>query len=101
MTRSTKVVELLSVGLSQDENGVFGSTETAQKAWANPMTVGASSWAAARAAGLRADAQVQVRSCDYAGQEELRMDGVEYTVERASDTGEYTVLTLKRRLSND
>lgn len=101
MTRFTKAVELVSVALEQDAYGGFSEVETVSKAFGNRMTVGATAWAAARSTGLHADGSVQLRSCDYAGQERLRMDGVEYEVERAVDSGEFTVLTLARRLSND
>lgn len=68
--------------------------------FANSRNMGLESWAAARSYGLHADASIQVRSPEYSGQNRCVVDGVEYEIERSYDTGEYTTLTLKRRLSN-
>ena len=68
--------------------------------WANVYTVGTSAWLAGRAAGLHADAEVQVRSIDYGGENVVVMGGEEYSVERASNTGEFTRLVLSHRLAN-
>lgn len=68
--------------------------------WANVYTVGLNSWLAGRAAGLHADAEIQVRSVDYDGQNIIVMNNEEYTVERASNTGEFTRLVLSHRLGN-
>lgn len=68
--------------------------------FANQMHMGMESWAAARSEGLHADSSIQVRSEEYDGHNRCTLDGVEYEIERAYDTGEYTTLTLKRRLRN-
>lgn len=64
------------------------------------FSIGTGTWLAARSAGLHADAEIQVRSVDYSAQNIVVMRGEDYTVERASDTGEYTRLVLAKRLSN-
>ena len=63
-----------------------------------PRRARAGAWAAALSAGLHADAEVELRSRDYLGEQELSMDGTEYEVERVQDYGEFCRLTLKRRL---
>lgn len=68
--------------------------------WANTYSIGTSAWLAGRSAGLHADAEVQVRSCDYKGENVVVMRGEEYSVERASDAGEFTRLVLSHRLAN-
>lgn len=50
--------------------------------------------------GFRMAAAGQVRSCDYGGQQLAVLDGEEYTVNSANNQGEFTVLSLERRLSD-
>lgn len=95
------VVMLREVSVTVGEDGVPRQMPVDSPCFANPFALGASAYAAARAAGLHADAQFQVRSCDYGGQQLAVVDGVAYDVERAEETGEFTVLTLARRLSSD
>ena len=98
--RWNKAVELIDVAFSVNAEGATVESESIRKVFANPMRVGLDKWSAARSIGLHADASVEVRSAEYSGQERCRIDGVEYEVERAADRGEWTTLTLKRRLSN-
>lgn len=103
MTRWNDTCELISSPeRHQDAEGnwVQGPQE-ATEVFCNRYSVGGSTWASVVDAGLRADAEVQVRSADYAGQDEVRYRGVEYDVTRVQDSGEFTRLTLGRRLSND
>lgn len=67
----------------------------------NPYTVGLEQWAVSnRDLGLRADAELQVRSADYAGQRGVVFGGREYTVERVTGSGEFTRLQLGRKAGN-
>ena len=66
----------------------------------NPYTVGADSWATAVDLGLRADAEIQLRACDYADESSCVYEGVEYDVEKVTRTGELVRLQLGRRASN-
>jgi len=99
--RWDKVANLYSAKVTHDSEG-NPSEEKADEAtvFANAMNMGLESWAAARNSGLHADASIQVRSAEYSGQNRCEVDGTEYEVERSYDTGEYTTLTLKRRLRN-
>ena len=86
---------------TQDSRGNTVRVKGAPKeVYANVYEIGLNSYLAAKAAGLHADAELQLRSIDYDGENIAEFNGVEYTVERVSDTGEYTRLTLARRLSN-
>lgn len=67
-------------------------------AFANVRSVGASAYMAARAAGLHADAEVQLRSCDWGGENRARLRGGDYDVEAARTSGDHVFLTLRRRL---
>ena len=71
-----------------------------REVYANVYEIGLNSYIAAQAAGLHADAEIQMRSIDYEGEQAVAFDGKEYTVERVSETGEYVRLTLARKLGN-
>lgn len=68
--------------------------------FANEFSIGASTYMAAQEAGLHADAEIQLRSIDYGGENVAVLNGDEYTVERVEDSGDFTRLTLAKRLSN-
>jgi hypothetical protein len=51
--------------------------------------------------GLRVSAQVQVRACDYDGQDQARYHGEELEVTYVSGGGEYRYLTLARKVGDD
>lgn len=100
MTRyATPVTLITSIPLQGDDGGVRIEREETV-IFANPYSVGSSAWMAARSAGLHADSEIQVRTFDYDGQTIVEMEGVEYDVERVASKGDYTRLTLKKRLSN-
>lgn len=92
------LVTLRDVSQVQRADGSFGEEAEETQVYANARTMGATAWMAARAAGLHADASIEVRAADYAGQAEAVVDGTVYEVERAAVSGEFATLTLKRRL---
>ena len=98
--RFNSVITLRDVSVTIDENGGAVSTFTDSVVFANLYTIGASTWVAARAAGLHADAEVALRSADYGNQQRVVIDEIEYEVERVSNEGEFTRLMLERRLRN-
>lgn len=98
--RWAATAELVDVATEVGPDGSTREARTGSTVFANVRSVGSTAWLAARSAGLHADAEVAVRTCDYAGQACVVLGGVEYEVERAAAKGEDTVLTLKRRLSN-
>lgn len=99
--RWNKVATLMKVATFRNAEGVPDErVESETTVFANPRSIGAEAWSAARSVGLHADASLQVRSPEYNGENRCVVDEVEYEVERAYDTGEYTTLTLKRRLRN-
>lgn len=99
--RYNKDIKLISVLHTQKADGTWAESETILPTFCNQMTIGTSAYMAARISGLHADAEVQLRSCEYSGQQRAELDGVEYTVERVLDTGEFTRLTLTKRASNE
>lgn len=99
--RYNAIATLCAETVAQDSAGNTVVTDgEPREVYANVYEIGLNSYVAARAAGLHADAELQMRSADYDGENVATVDGVEYTVVRVSDTGEYTRLTLARRLSN-
>ncbi len=101
MTGYRLVATLYDVQPTRDAGGNVSISRAGEtRVFANRYSVGLSTWAAGAAHGLHPDAVLSVRSCDYAGQGRCDVDGKEFTVESASDSGEFTRLTLKRRLSN-
>lgn len=99
--RFDSVAELYSETLQADPKGnMIRVKGEPREVFANRYEVGMSSYMAAQEAGLHADAEIQVRAIDYQGEEIALMDGIEYTVERVQDSGEFVRLTLARRLSN-
>lgn len=102
MSRYNDVITLLSsTERYQDEEAVWHDGEPAKKeVFCNRYSVGATTLAAYSQQGLRADAQVSVRTIDYDGQTEAEFDGVRYDVAGTSSKGEFTTLTLQRRAHN-
>ena len=98
MSRWADVLYLVEVVRDMRPDGSFSESRRTEAVFCNRLTVGARTWAAARSAGLHADASVRARACDYRGQTAAVLGGVEYEVERAQDTGEFCDLTLMRRL---
>lgn len=100
MSRSSCVIRLIDVELEQNDEGSLIPKKTYREVFANRFEIGFSSWASARSAGLNPDAEFQLRSCDYEGEQMVEADGIEYDVTRVSGGGEFTRLTLTRHLSN-
>lgn len=94
-------VTLRAEAMEQDaDTGRQRAVVRTRTVFGNQRTMGATSWMAQRSAGLHADAEIQVRACDYAGEPSCSIDGTEYEVERCKGQGEFVTLTLKRRLGN-
>lgn len=92
---------LVTLAVSQDAEGNQSYEREETELFCNEYSVSTSSFMAAQAAGLHADAEIEVRSCDYEGQELAVLNGTEYNIERVENTGEFTRLTLAERLTNE
>lgn len=87
--------------LSQDAAGNVTELEPERAdVFCNAYSMGASAWAASVDIGLMADAVIQLRSCDYGGQQQVEYRGERYDVERVTCAGEFTKLQLGKRVSN-
>lgn len=98
MSRWNATAVLKATSVEVDGNGRPVETATARTVFCNERHMGATDWAASRSAGLHADAQIEVRTCDYRGEGSCSYGGADFEVERAKSVGETTLLTLKRRL---
>lgn len=94
------VAILREVTNTSDSAGNFTETHTDTDVFVNVYQVGLSTWLAAQSAGLHADAEIQLRTLDYSGQQRVVLKGIEYEVERVEGTCDFTRLTLRRRLNN-
>lgn len=101
MSRYSTVIKLVKSDVEYTSEGTPDIDEAPRIVFANNMNIGLATWSAARNNGLHADASVQIRSCDYRGEQTVLMNKDEYEVERVQDKGEFTTLTLKRRVSNE
>lgn len=95
------VAYLVEVSQEQNADGTFREVRSSRAAYVNRLAVGASTWLAARSAGLHADASVRLRNGEYSGQQAVVLGGDEYEVERVMEGADYTDLTLRRRLRGD
>ena len=103
MARWNSVITLLSSPQRyQDDEGIWhDGKQSPRDVICNRLSIGGSAWASARAAGIRADARIRMRSCDYHGEAEVILGGVELDIEGTSDTGEFVTLTLGVKASNN
>lgn len=101
MTRFNGAALLVREDVEYEEDGSTSITREEKPAFVNFYDRSAYSVQQARAQGLRADLEIQLRSCDYDLQQAVSIGGTEYKVEQVIDSGEFTRLTLRRRLSNE
>ena len=99
--RYAKDITLIAVKSSQMDNGSWSEVLEEKQTFCNPYAIGTSAYMAAQVAGLHADAEVELRSCEYDGQQRAVIDGIEYSVERVLEKGEFTRLTLSKRANNE
>lgn len=94
-----KVIDLVRLENGCTEEGAPTVVEVGRTSvYANSQHVGMEKWAAARSVGLHADAAIEIRSIDYDGEQVCELDGDAYDIERVYNRGEWTNLTLKKRL---
>lgn len=99
--RWTDTVTLVSHELTQDEWGAWHEGEaTEREVFCNRRTLGARRRSEAADVGMRAVAEVEIRTCDYEGETEAVYLGETYDAE-PSVSGDFTYLTLGRRLADE
>lgn len=100
MARFGAVAKLVSVSTEYDGNGAAVETRTERQVFANEFSFSTDSAIAARAQGLMLAAVLQVRSCDYGGEQMCEFNGRLLSVASSSSNGEMCTLTLGERLSD-
>lgn len=104
--RWTDTITLVSREPYQDSVGTWHEGEpTVTVVFCNRRTLGLKRRSEAVDVGMRADAEVEVRTCDYAGQTEaayaLAPGGGSETFDvEPTVSGDFTYLTLSRRLAD-
>jgi hypothetical protein len=98
--RWNETCDLVAKEYGTDDEGVTTAVETITTVFCNARTVGASTWSSMYEIGISADAQVQVRTCDYAEQRDAVYRGRRYSIEVVEERGDFTVLTMRRQQSD-
>lgn len=103
MSRWNDTITLLSpANAYQDAAGAWHEGKRPPtEVFCNPRTMGLTQAASVIDMGLRVSAQVQVRACDYDGQDQALYHGQELEVTYVSGGGEYRYLTLARKVGDD
>lgn len=83
-----------------DGEGIPQPTDERSEVFCNPRTVGANTWSSMYEIGISPVAEVQLRSCDYDGQRDVLYRGQWLSVEKVSEQGDFTVLTLRHQKSD-
>lgn len=73
MARYSMTANLVSSTVEVDERGNACETRDYKKVFVNIFSVGATERMAARSAGLKADGEIRLRSCDYEGEQMVEM----------------------------
>lgn len=100
MARFSETLTLRRKVPVQDAAGAVVPENEDSEVFFNRYRVSLANRSAAASEGMFGLVVGQVRSIDYDGQQSAVYAGDEYTVDDASDSGEFTVLTLSRRLSD-
>ena len=98
--RFDAVIDLIAVTYTSDAIGQEVATKTPRTVFANEFGLSSSEFYDAGRSGLKAERQYQVRSCDYADETLMEVDGIEYTIIRPARRGEWTTLTCQRVVAN-
>ena len=101
MARFNDIAKLVTVRVDFNEVGAAREVREERQVFANAFSTSTDAALAARAQGLRLAAVLQVRTCDYHGEQLCEYGGELLDVEGASASGELTKLTLAKRLSDD
>lgn len=98
--RFNETCVLVAKGYELDGRGVPQPRDERTEVFCNPRTVGSNTWSSMYEIGVSAVAEVQVRTVDYDGQDDVFYCGQWLSVEKASEQGDFTVLTLRHQKSD-
>ncbi len=98
--RFSEAITLRDVSVEIGPDGRSASMREDTEVFFNRYSMGLQSRLAAASDGLKGVVEGQIRSCDYGGQQRAVIDGREYLVQSAEDSGEFCRLTLAERLDD-
>ena len=98
--RFNETCVLVDKAYAPDLEGVPQPTDYRTEVFCNPQHVGALTWSSMYEIGISVDAQVQVRTCDYAEQRDVFYRDKWYSVEAVQEKGDFTVLSLRHQKSD-
>ena len=75
-------------------------TDRKSDVFCNPFSIGAHTWSSMYEIGISADAELQIRSCDYDGQRDVFYREKWYSVEIVKEEGDFVRLTLRYQKSD-
>ena len=97
----TATLRDVAINMTVDEEGNEVEGEPIDtEVFCNVRSVGIETWATVAELGIKPEAQIQVRSCDYADQTLVLLNGREYDVSYTSTRGEFTIITLATHIPN-
>lgn len=97
----TAVLRDVATNMTVDEEGNEVEGEPIDtEVFCNVRSVGIETWATVAELGIKPEAQIQVRSCDYADQTIVLLNGREYDVSYTSTRGDFTIITLATHIPN-
>lgn len=100
MARFSEVITLRATTNEVSDIGAVVESNVDTDAFFNRYSLSLANRLAGAADGLKGMVSGQVRTADYDGQQIAIVDGREYTVTDANESGDYTTITLSERLSN-
>lgn len=103
MTGFSDSAFLVGVSYGKGENGREAVTSTRKRVFVNPFTVAQSAYQDFGADGSRTRATLQMRACDYAGEEVIEYHGETLAITGAQPTGrgEMVRLTCAQKAADD
>lgn len=85
----------------RDSRGVITAKTTSRSVPCNVYSIGDAAYFAARSAGIRPEAVLQLRKCLYHGERLCEFEGIVYAVERVNrSSADFAVLTLTERVAD-
>lgn len=90
----TDELKLIKITTSQDSIGNVTQTEETTDVLAKPNVVGTREFYNAMMVGIKPTAELQIRSLNYHGEEEVEYKGVRYSVIRTIPKGKFDLVLV-------
>jgi len=90
----TDTLTLIKCELSQDEIGNVTATEESTDVLCRPNVVGTREFYNAMLVGIKPTAELQIRKCEYNGEEECEYNGVRLSIIRTIPKGKFDLVLV-------